>query len=313
MIATMTDQKEQEWQGEARRASLIAEFQAYIHITSQELSLASDEETEALRTPLLQMKLTEEDIRAWEQFRTFLPRLLHSAQALHAEIGYLLQQATNDHLLDTNDIAAWHVFFRNTGIGFREKEQGAKELTKKLSVQRAQNTDEYPPKEHSVEPNILKKEHSVEPNILKKDQDVEQRPQKTREQESEPLSLLGSTRIHTQWLLTLLPSSITPLYTAAAKRGSFVLHAVQKTLEQSLVQQNFGLRHQKGTIILTAEKLQNTEGSLATCQASVAQGGEAPTVILEPISLPTQSVVVHGIHQALLQNLRTLEQQGTRF
>ncbi|OGJ65350.1 hypothetical protein A3H22_01570 [Candidatus Peribacteria bacterium RIFCSPLOWO2_12_FULL_55_15] len=329
----MTDRKENERPEEAkdnepdlralsrRRVSLVAEFQTYMHITFDGLSLASHEETEALRTPLLQMELTEEDIGAWEHFRAFLPKLLNAAQALHVKIDDLLRQAADDRLLDSNDIAAWHAFFRSASIDFQGKKRGAEELARNLS-QKMQNTDEHPPKKNQ--------EHQSEKNILKRDQDVEQRPQETRAQEKnekntpqetlekreeytpqkEPLSLLRNTQTRTRWLLTLLPSQISPLYTAAAKRGSTALHAVQKTLEQSLVRQNFGFLHRKDTIILTAEKLRNTEESLATCQASAAQNEEAKTVILEPISLASQSVVVHGIHQTLLENIKTLEKYG---
>lgn len=337
MIDGMT-REEHERQGEAkdnesdpqglsrRRSSLITEFQTYIHITSEELSLASHEETDALRTPLLAMKLTEEDIGAWENFRAFLPKLLNSAQTLHAKIGHLLEQAANDHLLDTNDIAAWHIFFRSPGIGFQEKKREVEELARKLSMQKTQNTDEHPSKE--------KKEHRLEPNILKKDEDNEPRSEKLREHEQHPqenipqkipkqreadldhkklILLLHNTQLHTRWLLTLLPSSIAPLYTAATERGSAAVRTVHTTVQQSLLRQSLGIDHRKGTVILTREKLRNTEESLTTCATYAAQGEEAPTVILEPISLATQSVIVNGIHQTLLEDLKTLEKHGVHF
>ena len=327
--------REYEQQGEAkengpgpqelsrRRASLIAEFLAYIHTTSIELALASSEETEALRTPLLQMQLTEEDISAWEKFRALLPRLLHAAHTLHARIGHLLQQAADDRLLDSHTIAELHAFFQSTSIGFREKERKGEELTRKLPIQKMQNADEHPPGEQQrkeLERSTLKREQDHKPTIQetrKEGKNEEAIPQESTGQHEEeraheePL-LLHSTQLHTRWLLTLLPSPIAPLYTAAAARGSAALHAVQKTLEQSLIRQTFGIRHRKGTVILTSEKLQNTEGAIATCQASAAQGEEAKTVILEPLPLPTQSTVVHGIHQTLLHNLRALEQHGMR-
>ncbi|MBI2117498.1 hypothetical protein HYT95_01230 [Candidatus Peregrinibacteria bacterium] len=222
----MTNKREHERQEEAkekeshpselarRRASLIAEFQVYIQVTFGELSLASHEETEALRTPLLQMKLTEEDIGAWERFRGLLQKHLNSAQELHAHIGHLLQQATDHRLLDSHEIAAWHAFFRNPGIGFQEKKRGTEELARNLSVRKIQHTDEHRPKEKQEppsEPSIMKKDQDVE-----QDQNVEQKFQETRKQQEtekstpqeseESLSPLHGTQLHTRLLLALLPS-----------------------------------------------------------------------------------------------------------
>lgn len=306
-----------------RRAELIAEFQAYMHVTSQELSLASSEETDALRTPLLSMKLTEEDISTWEKFRPLIQKHLHAAQVLHEKIGRLLAQAADSRLLDSHDLAGWDAFFRSAGIGFQEKEQGAQELARHISLRKGQEAAERPRKERQEQVS----EKDTAPKEKKRAMKPEQRrvQEKNREEntaqtnvqekmedrtQEEPLSHLQSTRIHTQWLLTLLPSSIAPLYAAATKRGSTALRTVQKILEQSLVRQNFGLRHRGGTVILTREKIQNTEESLATFRTAAAQGEEAKTIILEPISLATQSAVVHSIHHPLLEDLLTLEQHG---
>lgn len=308
-----------------RRAELIAEFQAYMHMTSRELSLASDEETDALRTPLLAMKLTEEDIGAWEKFRPLIQKHLHAAQALHVRIGHLLTEATSDHLLDSREIAIWETFFQSSRIGFQEKERGAQELLKHISLRKTQEIVEHPRK--------AQQEKVVEKDIAPKEQKNEKKPEQSSTQEKnwgentaqlyaqertadhpqeEQPSPLHSTRAHAHWLLALLPPTIAPLYRAAVRHGSIVLSALQKTIEQSLVRQSFGIRSRQDAAILTQEKLQSPEESLVVLRASAAQGEEAPTVILQPISLATQSSVVRSIHQPLLDDLLILEQRGMR-
>lgn len=309
-----------------RRAELIVEFQAYMHVTSRELSLASDEETEALRSPLLAMKLTEEDISAWEKFRPLILQHLHSAQALHTRIHHLLTEAAESHLFDSSKLAALGAFFRSTTVGFQEKERGAQELAQRVSRKSTPHTDEHARTE--------KQEPSQEKDTVEKAQRGERQSAQGRTQEKhreknaaklplqeptrgkehapeESLSPLHTTRARTRWLIALLPPTIAPLYKAAVRQGSTVLSALQKTIEQSLVRQSFGIRS-RDAILLTQEKLQNTEESLTTIRASSTQGDEAPTIILRPISLATQSSVVRSIHHPLLDDLLSLEQHGMR-
>lgn len=332
MIESMAHRRENERQEEAkenesdpqelsrRRASLIAEFQGYIHVTFHELHLASQAETEALRSPLLSMQCTEEDIRAWEQFQSVIPKLLHSARTLHTQIHTILHHATLHHLLPPEEIAHWKTFFQGADAGFQEKEYHIKKLVAELTSWTPENDEQsLRPHEDQKERREKREEKETSPRTLVQKRSKvspssappkEPLPSATTPIEPPDLKHLTTTQQHARWLLTLLPSSIAPLYIAAAKRGSTALHAVQKTLERSLVRQNFGLQHQGEMVILSREELQNTEGSLATCETSATQGEEAKTVILEPISLASQSAIVHGIHQTLLQNLRTLERHG---
>lgn len=308
-----------------RRASLITEFQDYIRVTFHELHLASQEETEALHSPLLAMQCTEEEVSAWERFRPIIPKLLHSAHTLHADIRSALDRATLHDLLPPKNIAHWETFFQSTGAGFQEKEYRLKQLAAELASKNQQDDGLSPRPHHAHKERREKRElqeekkertQKTEHTVLQKH--TRESPQHTPTKEplpspTPPLASLNvqnctMTQRHLRWLLSLLPYPLTPLYTAAAERGSAALKAVQKTLEQSLVRQNFGLEHGTGTIILTQERLQNTDESLATCQAS--QNEEAKTIILEPVSLQTQSSVVHGIHLALLHDLHTLERYG---
>lgn len=330
MIDDMTNRRENEQQEEAkgkesdpqelsrRRASLIAEFQTYLHITFEELCLASHAETEALRTPLLTMNLTEEEISAWERFQPLIPKQLHSAHALHAKIAFLLQEASAHGLLHPQEIAVWQAFFQSKGIGFQEKEHGVQELTKELTSRAVQNEEsttkerQEPRQERREQRKHIKKTENTPtpPKDPPPEEDPQEQAPTSPPLPSPDVTPRTTTQQHIRWLLALLPSSIAPLYLAATHRGSTTLQAVQKTLEQSLLRQGISLRHRKGMVVLTQEHLKSTENSLQTCKTCALQGEEAPTVILEPLSRTAQSAMVHGIHQPLLQDLHTLEQNG---
>lgn len=307
-----------------RKAKLIAQFQEYMHVTCNELSLASEEQTEALRTPLLHMQCTEEEVSDWERFAALLPRLLHSARLLHTTIGHLLQRAEGEELLDAHERAVWHHFLRNPAIGFQEKERGIEELREELSLRQRQKTgEEQSPRDEREKRPLEQDSRTRAPEegqkkpqkklVQQRISTVEEEPQiekKSAPHTEESPSPLQTIRTHTRGLLTLLPSSLVPLYTTAANRGSSALQAVHTTIEQSLFRQSMGLRHHRGTVILTQEHLQSSKGALDACTTCALQGEEAPTVILASLPLSTQSGVVHGIHQDLLQNLRTLERHG---
>lgn len=297
-----------------RRRALIAAFQRYLTITSAELGLASAEETENLRTPLLAMTLEEEGIAQWERFQNLIPLLLHSAQKLHTSIRIALAEAGG--LLPQNEAASWQDFFQSPHVGFQEKERRLEDLQRKLAHYQTERDDGKTREKQREDPSVQGKgEERKKERGGGNDERSDMEQSHEKKHELSQRDIVASDRVDGESLpktrgspindlLTLLPTTLRPLYATALSRGSLTLLLVQRAMERSLTYRSMGLTRGLETLLLTREALRNTDEALRTCRASADDG---PLIIPEGVTVATQSLTVHGIHGQLLGNLRRIE------
>ena len=308
---------------------LIEEFRRYMHVTHDVLRLASKEETEALRIPLLAMELKEEVIAQWEHFRRLVPTLLYSARELKRDITLLLNKT---QIWTHTEHHAMHTFFDDTDISFEKKKTELEALQKKtllyeaLEKQRlrlSQEAEQYPSSSvpkllewkkfrelpvHQRRTQLHKAEQLLhtEKRTYEKDHMEKKRQEKLRKEQEEikqntidqqQKQKREKYRQHLAITVEQLPDQLIPLYRVAIADGRSAmqkLHVLMKTRKNA---------HQNGTPLLIVDADLTAHATRDTLQDRHAAFSP------KNISYQSHAIIVSQIHTSLLHDMEELERK----
>ncbi len=301
-----------------RRNAIIKYFRHYLRLTFEELRVASAQEAEALRAPLLAMRLDEEEIRGWERFRDeFAPRAIHAAEALVAAYESLLDQAENDHLLERECVTQWRRFFRSNAVDFKEKREAVAELRAALSVERAvaeerqrvlEALDKSAPAadarrmEDGAQGGREERERAeTEHGGYKSDNINKEEKRPPAEEENtgrNPSKQIWAT-------LRALPGSLIPLYATAVGRGADAVRALMQVMERRMhheerpaAQPGRG-EDRRFVLLWRDESMEAPERALEHVQSMAQLGDAQPVIVPQGVSRGAQAAIVRHIHPVL--------------
>jgi len=299
---------------ETEKQELIDDFCAYMRLTYNELHLASAQQTEALRMPLLSMELKKEVIDQWKRFQKLLEtRLVPTALALHSRIETVLAHPA----LSTTERKIHAEFLRSKDTSFQEKEQYVATLEQQL-LHTTQNKEEEKTekKEHKNKqkedkqnstqadtPATEEDEHKIgeEKHLVTSAQRGEERAQKTH-----------TPSLRLQDALCQLPSSLRHFYKQGVTNGQFrkieklmkrrtdAHHQGKLSSEQEL--HEFKRRKTTTTNIIFTDRDTIAHASLDTVNA-LAERTETEDAVFIPqgIAYQTHATIVTHVHTSIAQ------------